>query len=312
MEVLVLDGKDYVKASKAARDLGYTTDYIGQLCRSGQVDAHLIGRTWYVNADKLSIHKVEKKRASRVKAKESAHKSIEAHRVKVQETRNNYNNVAIRYENDSEELIPEPRKLSVRSESVAEFVQQHEDEGIEENIIENKGKAVIMSGDVTVIDVTDTPDDPDTIVLKPGRIQKSEQRDYDTSTKKRNVSVSMADEINDVQENSTFEVQEEPRADDFITKLIHKEVIQESEAITDAQINPEQVRDQKVFNEILVDTAQNSLLPYIIMIVLLLAMTILSVPLKSTLEYQGGEVPTLTESFHFSIDEALYILQSKI
>ena len=46
MEVLVLDGKNYVKASKAAKELGYATDYVGQLCRSGQVDAHLIGRTW--------------------------------------------------------------------------------------------------------------------------------------------------------------------------------------------------------------------------------------------------------------------------
>ena len=48
MEILVLDGKTYVKASKAAKDLGYATDYVGQLCRNDQIDAHLIGRTWYV------------------------------------------------------------------------------------------------------------------------------------------------------------------------------------------------------------------------------------------------------------------------
>ncbi len=57
MEVLVIDGVEYVKASILARRFKYTSDYVGQLCRSGKVDAKLVGRTWYVATDSLTGHK---------------------------------------------------------------------------------------------------------------------------------------------------------------------------------------------------------------------------------------------------------------
>ncbi len=306
MEVLVLDGKDYIKASKAARDLGYTTDYIGQLCRSGQVDAHLIGRTWYVNADKLSVHKVEKKRASRVKAKESARKSIEEHRIKVNNTRNNYNNVAIRYETDEEKLIPELKKLSIQSESVAEFTPREVDEKMQGNIIENKGKTVIMSGGITVVDVTDIPDDPDTIVLKPGRIKKSEPN---THLAKRSLSIS--EEI-DTDITHTFQNNKEitePETNDFITKLVRKEVIDATVMLQEKyEID---AHDTEVVSDEIDILEQSSIIPYIAILLLILSMTLLSLPLKNTLIFNRDGNPQVSESFHFSLNETIQIYKAK-
>lgn len=168
METLVLNGKEYVKASKAARDLGYTSDYVGQLCRGGHVDAHLVGRTWYVNPNTLTAHRVEKKRNARVKAREYAKKAIEESRsLKINETKNSYKNIAIRYEGDKNNLIPEVRKVTVERTAV------HQKHAVEEDIdastyaIENENKKIIMSGVLTVQDAEVTPLPSDTVVLSP-------------------------------------------------------------------------------------------------------------------------------------------------
>lgn len=60
METIVLDGVDFVKASVAAKQFNYTSDYVGQLCRAKKVDARLVGRTWFVNPDSLINHKKDK------------------------------------------------------------------------------------------------------------------------------------------------------------------------------------------------------------------------------------------------------------
>lgn len=57
METVTIDGVEYVKASVLAKRHRYTSDYIGQLCRSKKVDAHLVGRTWYVYPPSLEGHK---------------------------------------------------------------------------------------------------------------------------------------------------------------------------------------------------------------------------------------------------------------
>jgi len=57
MDTVVLDGVEYLKAATAAKQFHYTSDYVGQLCRAKKVDARLVGRTWFVNADSLAEHK---------------------------------------------------------------------------------------------------------------------------------------------------------------------------------------------------------------------------------------------------------------
>jgi hypothetical protein len=56
MDTVTIDGVEYVKASVLARKHRYTSDYIGQLCRGKKVDAHLVGRTWYVYPPSLEGH----------------------------------------------------------------------------------------------------------------------------------------------------------------------------------------------------------------------------------------------------------------
>jgi hypothetical protein len=166
MEVLTLNGKRYVKASKAAKDFGYATDYVGQLCRSGAVDAHLVGRTWYVNPDVLGAHRVEKKRNARAKAREYAKKSIEETRsLAVRQNTKSFRNIAIRYNLDQGDLIPEVKKVSIVSEEQIAPVPVDDDAG--GYTILNKDKKIIMSGTIPVYDVEEETSLTDTTILKP-------------------------------------------------------------------------------------------------------------------------------------------------
>lgn len=67
---LLFEGKTYVSVSRASKKLGYTADYIGQLCRAGKIDAKFIGRTWYVEWNSLKNHKQNKKKRVRRTAEE--------------------------------------------------------------------------------------------------------------------------------------------------------------------------------------------------------------------------------------------------
>ena len=175
METLVLDGKEFVKASKAARDLGYTSDYVGQLCRSGSINAHLVGRTWYVRFEELSSHKVEKKRNSRVKAREQAKKSIELHRQKesVRVTPSvSKRNSPIQYTSDETELIPAVRHISVSTHTTLNKKNEEDEVELPKIVIENKGNKIHMHGEIPVADFDDESLHDESVVLKP-RIIKS-------------------------------------------------------------------------------------------------------------------------------------------
>lgn len=126
MEVLELDGKTFMKATSVARELGYTSDYVGQLCRSGKVDAHLVGRSWYVDKNSIRDHKASRYRSSKKKTQEALKTSLkdsdEGGSVKVRiatsspktmDTREKahhfYGRVSIpkvKYNEDGTELIP--------------------------------------------------------------------------------------------------------------------------------------------------------------------------------------------------------------
>jgi hypothetical protein len=51
---IFLEGKTYVSSRRAATQTGYAQDYIGQLARSGQIDAQRVGGLWYVTIDSLA------------------------------------------------------------------------------------------------------------------------------------------------------------------------------------------------------------------------------------------------------------------
>lgn len=52
-----LNGKRYISSKRASEVGGYARDYIGQLARSGSIDAQRVGGLWYVNMDSLDAYK---------------------------------------------------------------------------------------------------------------------------------------------------------------------------------------------------------------------------------------------------------------
>ncbi len=65
MDTLEYNGVIFTKATVLAKRLGYTTDYIGQLCRAGKVEARLVGRAWFVREDALLNHKADRYKSVR-------------------------------------------------------------------------------------------------------------------------------------------------------------------------------------------------------------------------------------------------------
>jgi len=88
-ESMLIDGKRYISSGRAAREHGYTQDYIGQLIRKGGIPAKKIGRTWYVDPDSLGKHKQV---AAKNAAKMRWQKMVES--------------LSARYEADESPLLP--------------------------------------------------------------------------------------------------------------------------------------------------------------------------------------------------------------
>ncbi len=88
METISVRGEEYVKAIDIAKELGYTTDYVGQLCRAGKVRSKLVGRSWYVDPDSIKKHKRSRYRSNLVKAKRELKKTQTAQVVASKEATN--------------------------------------------------------------------------------------------------------------------------------------------------------------------------------------------------------------------------------
>lgn len=54
---IFLGNKTYVSSKRAAKECGYAQDYVGQLARSGMIDAQRVGGLWYVSMDSLEAYK---------------------------------------------------------------------------------------------------------------------------------------------------------------------------------------------------------------------------------------------------------------
>lgn len=112
MEVLNVGGKEYVKASVIAKELGYTADYVGQLCRARKVNAKLVGRSWYVDRSSMDLHKTSRYRGTQTKSKQALREEIKLQVTEPEKTKSNfyrYNppvSPKVSYEEDDAELIP--------------------------------------------------------------------------------------------------------------------------------------------------------------------------------------------------------------
>ncbi len=56
-DIVVLQDKTYISAKRVQQIFGYTSDYIGQLCRAGKLDATMVGRAWFVTEKSVSDYK---------------------------------------------------------------------------------------------------------------------------------------------------------------------------------------------------------------------------------------------------------------
>lgn len=112
MERISTNGEIYVKASTIARELGYTADYVGQLCRGGKVDAQLIGRSWFVNERSIREHKQDRYRSTAAKSRQEIKRAIQNGPMR---HASDPKNSAFSYETDTSDLFPvidESRKRS--------------------------------------------------------------------------------------------------------------------------------------------------------------------------------------------------------
>lgn len=286
MEALVLDGKSYVKASKAARDLGYATDYVGQLCRSGQVDAHLIGRTWYVDQDQLAAHRVEKKRMSRVKAREQAKALIASNRAKTaQSTKSSSSritakNVPISYERDEAPLIPETRKLDVSSDYLA---PEPVFEEVPELEAEDTEQEIVTSEDVESGDESESLPEEEEVVLKPEIVEEELERLSVKNDRPRGVS--------DIYRAAPIS---------FIERLEEASVIKEEKKEPVSAPSASKSRGSKY-----------SLFMHCLFFLVVVGIVLASFPLRMTMTYDIDRNPSFNSHLSFSLEETIAAFQKE-
>jgi hypothetical protein len=77
MKTVTVDGTIYTKAKDVADTFGYTSDYLGQLCRANKIDCQLVGRSWYVSIDSVEVHKQSKHPSASVSLSYSEFNTLE-------------------------------------------------------------------------------------------------------------------------------------------------------------------------------------------------------------------------------------------
>ncbi len=58
LETIIVGGEEYISSARAAKLVGYTKDYVGQLARAGKVRATRVGRSWYITEESIRTHKL--------------------------------------------------------------------------------------------------------------------------------------------------------------------------------------------------------------------------------------------------------------
>lgn len=69
MQTISVKGEEYVKGTDIAKELGYTADYVGQLCRADEIICTKVGRSWYVTEESIREHKKNRYRSTSATSK---------------------------------------------------------------------------------------------------------------------------------------------------------------------------------------------------------------------------------------------------
>jgi hypothetical protein len=67
---LILQDKNYISARRVHELFGYTSDYVGQLCRAGKLDAKMIGRAWFVTMKSVIDYQAHLDEIAKTKVKD--------------------------------------------------------------------------------------------------------------------------------------------------------------------------------------------------------------------------------------------------
>lgn len=122
MEHISINGEKFVKASSIARELGYTADYVGQLCRGEKVEAQLVGRSWFVSEEGLRAHKRDRYRSTASKSKEALRETkSEINTPSLRAPSHFYKGVtssSVNYETDQEDLLPTVQEKTTKATEV--------------------------------------------------------------------------------------------------------------------------------------------------------------------------------------------------
>ncbi len=165
MEEISVKGEIYVKTSILAKKLGYTSDYIGQLCRAGAVNAQLVGRSWYVSEESLRQHKKNRYRSNLASTKKEIRKTNPTKDpIRAAFANPEYTRKVVNYENDEAELLP---RLEKGVESPAEY----------EKALKNLEKAKKSSGQKKSDHGTGS-NVPKIKVIKESNFKQSERKSY--------------------------------------------------------------------------------------------------------------------------------------
>jgi len=129
MDTVTVNGKTYIKASRAADTAGYTADYVGQLCRGGKIDAVLLGKTWYVLDGVLLAHKQTKTRANTEATRRDVKRQREMLAARAQEAaplaERRILDSAIRYIHDDAALMPPMQRVAAPVAEAEPLAQEH-------------------------------------------------------------------------------------------------------------------------------------------------------------------------------------------
>jgi|GEM_PF-3091458 len=113
MEEISVKGEKYIKATILADKFGYTSDYVGQLCRSNQIKATLVGRSWYVNEQSLNEHKRKRYRSNVVKSLKSVQELSQNTDLT---PKSRFNRRLASYSSEETDLLPSLKKKELDTE----------------------------------------------------------------------------------------------------------------------------------------------------------------------------------------------------
>lgn len=139
MDELRLKDKKFISSKRVAQLTGYTTDYVGQLCRAEKIEGVLVGRNWYVDENSVMKHKQSYKKQQKVvkKLSEYAYEPLSYTDDKVTPSMCYKRAALVHYTHDNRLLNPEPTKARsgyVKSFQIQPSAQKNNTSHVNENV----------------------------------------------------------------------------------------------------------------------------------------------------------------------------------